>query len=593
MVKSKFKLGVRKQIRLSRKTAETFGHEAGKGIEKNFIRRLGQLTTVRRFVISWILLAVLLSGAVVAQIITLSDYYQQLQPRPGGVYNEGILGDYTNINPIYATGPVDMAASRLIFAGLLKYDENNKLATDLASNWSVNSIGTVYTVYLKSHLLWQDGKPLTAQDVAFTYRVIQNADAQSPLQTSWQGISITSPDSRTIIFTLPNPLSSFPYSLTTGIIPQHILSKTPMSEMRSTTFNTLNPIGSGPFRLNLVDVLGNTPQTKEEEVELLPNADYHSGQVKLSEFVIRAFHDPTALLNSFNKGELKGMAGLPDIPANLQEANTIDSINFPLTAQVMVFFKTSGGILGDINVRQALVKGSDTGSIISGLGYPALPVKEPLLLNQLGYNPSYNQFSFNRAAAEQQLTNDGWILGADGIRHKDGQPLQFTLSAADTIEYNYIAKTLQHQWKLLGVNLKLVILDDTDLQNTVNTHSYDSIIYGISIGVDPDVFVSWDSTQFDPRSPVRLNLSEYSSATADEALEQGRTRIDPTLRVVKYKPFLQVWQQNAPALALYQPRFLYVTRGKVFGLSQQTINTGADRYTNVQNWEIRQVKVTN
>jgi hypothetical protein len=86
-------------------------------------------------------------------------------------------------------------------------------------------------------------------------------------------------------------------------------------------------------------------------------------------------------------------------------------------------------------------------------------------------------------------------------------------------------------------------------------------------------------------------LSEYKSSQADEALEAGRTRFDPALRAIKYEPFLQAWQTDAPALGLYQPRFLYITREPVSGLTEQSINSAADRFDNVVNWEILTGKV--
>ena len=68
--------------------------------------------------------------------------------------------------------------------------------------------------------------------------------------------------------------------------------------------------------------------------------------------------------------------------------------------------------------------------------------------------------------------------------------------------------------------------------------------------------------------------------------------LDPALRAEKYKPFLQAWQADAPALGLYQPRFLYITRGAVYGLREHAINTDADRFANVQDWQIRQARKT-
>jgi len=118
-------------------------------------------------------------------------------------------------------------------------------------------------------------------------------------------------------------------------------------------------------------------------------------------------------------------------------------------------------------------------------------------------------------------------------------------------------------------------------------------VYGITIGADPDVFVYWDSSQNDIRSNNLLNLSEYDSDIADTALEGGRTRTGEQLRKVKYLPFLQAWRDDAPALGLYQPRYMYVTRGIVYGLENHQLNSVVDRYSNVENWMIRTAKTTN
>jgi len=593
MTSRKLNIRFRRQFRKSRRQVESLSLQAGEQIDRNFIRRLSRLADVRRFVIVWILLLVLLIGCVIAQTRGLSTIYQTLQPEPGGVYNEGILGDYTNADPIYATGPVDTAISRLVFSGLFTYNQNNQLVGDLASSWSVNSEGNVYTVHLRPGLTWQDGQPLTSNDVLFTYHVIQDPDAQSPLQSSFENITVAAPDPQTVIFTLPNPLTSFPYSLTNGIIPQHLLGNVAMTEMRSATFNTLDPVGSGPFVFSGVRVIGDTPQTREENVELTPFVNYWLGKPKLNEFVVSAFDDQSNLINSFNKGELTAIVGLSSVPSNLKRNSGVQIDNFPLTSAVMAFFKTTDGVLTDGNVRRALVDASDQIAIMGGLGYPTIAVREPLLEGQLGWDPAYSQASFNPVAADQLLTSDGWVTGPEGIRDKGGQPLAFTLTASDSPEYAYVAKSLQQEWRVVGVNVTLSLQDDTDLQNSLSTHSYDAILYGISIGVDPDVFVYWDSTQADPRSPNRLNLSEYSSAAADDGLEEGRTRINSALRVIKYREFLQAWQQDAPALGLYQPRFLYITNGQVFGLTEHTINSGTDRYDDVQNWEINDARVTN
>ena len=139
----------RRQIRHGRKQVENISVQAEEHIEKHFFKRLARLFDVRRFVVSWILLLAILCGIVGLQLNALTAFYQELQPVAGGSYSEGMVGDFTNANPIFATELVDSTVSRLVFAGILKYDNNNQLVGDLAESWKVSKDGKTYTIVLK------------------------------------------------------------------------------------------------------------------------------------------------------------------------------------------------------------------------------------------------------------------------------------------------------------------------------------------------------------------------------------------------------------------------------------------------------------
>jgi len=278
-------------------------------------------------------------------------------------------------------------------------------------------------------------------------------------------------------------------------------------------------------------------------------------------------------------------------PETLADDDSVQATNLPLTAANMVFFRSSEGVLSQTPVRQALVAGVNVKALTEGLAEPIIPVREPVLQGSAGYNPAYHQLQFNFSEATARLDQEGWVKGANGIRSKEGKPLTFKLYAQDTPENGNVTARLQSQWRKLGVDVKVFLQSDVDLRDTVASHGYDALLYGISLGVDPDEYVYWHSSQFDVRS-ARLNFSEYKSAVADSALEDGRTRSDPTLRAIKYQPFLQAWQQDAPALGLYQPRFLYITRGQVYNFADHTLTADTDRFNNVQNWMIRRAPQT-
>jgi peptide/nickel transport system substrate-binding protein len=587
-----FKLRFRRRLRLRKLQVEEFGQQAEKQLERNFFRRLERLANVRRFVAAWLLLMVLLSGSLIVQTRGLGAYYKTTVPLPGGTYTEGVLGAFTTASPLYATGAVDTTVSRLLFAGLFTYDTSNNLKGDLAESISLDGRGTTYTVKLKPNLKWHDGQPLTAADVAFTYQVIQNPDAQSPYLSSWEGIAVQALDARTVTFTLPSQLSAFPYSLTGGIVPKHILGDKSMQSLRTLPFNTSEPVGAGPFSFGALEVTAGAANDREEQVGLKPFEGYNGGKPLLDRFVVHAFREEQAMLDGFKKHELTAIVGLTKQPENIA-TDSVHVYNVPMTAAVMAFFRIGSEVLSNKDVRAALVRATDTQAIMKELNYPTRPVREPLLIGQVGYNPAFAQFVYDPAAAASSLDAQGWKVGPNGIRQKDGRPLSLTLFAQDNGEYANVARQLQKQWRAVGVDLQVVLQDTTEFQSSLSTsgRSYDVLLHGISIGKDPDVFVYWNSKNADVRSKNRLNFSEYRSDTADAALQAGRTRADASLRAVKYQPFLQAWRDDAPAVGLYQPRFLYVTQGPVYGLDEHPINLYIDRFSNVQNWMIREDQV--
>lgn len=590
MVSRTTKLRWRRRMRQRKRQVEGLGVQAEVSAEQHFFKRLTKLFGVRRFVMSWLLLLGLLIVGVVFQLRALDDYYLVLKPAPGGIYAEAMVGAFTNANPLYATSSADSAAARLVFAGLMKYDSENNLTYDLAERMEVDETAKIYTFTLRPNLKWHDGQPLTSEDVVFTYRTIQNPVAKSPLRINWQGVSIKSQGAHTVVFTLPNTLSAFPHSLTNGIVPMHLLESVEPAQLRSILFNTVDPVGSGPFRWDAIEIKGARPENREEQIRLTPFEDYHGGAPKLRSFVLRIFRDEKELIKRFEDHEINAIAGLENLPEELDSSTDLHEYNIPLTSQVMVFFKTTEEPFNDKKVRQALVRSINKPAVVDELGFPVIVSHSPFLPGHVGYARDLHQLPFDIEASNKLLDEAGWKTGEDGIRQKGARRLSFRLYTKSSSEYTHVSQQLQEQWAAVGAEVDVILQNSSDLQTTVAQHSYEALLYGISLGADPDVFAYWHSNQATPRSGSWLNLSEYKSGVADSALEGGRTRDDPEIRKIKYRPFLEAWREDSPALALYQPRFLYISRGKVHNFEPKILNQAADRYNNVENWMVREAK---
>lgn len=171
----------------------------------------------------------LLALAGLALVLMLLSYQVQSAalcsvtvPATGGTFVEGIVGHPSSLNPLLSDPyPVDRELTNLIFDGLVSYDETGQVIPALAENWSVSEDGLTITFELREGLKWHDGQPVSAEDVAFTYGLIQNEDYPGPvaLKEFWQSVVIDVQDERTIKFTLPQPYSPFFEAVTRGFCP--------------------------------------------------------------------------------------------------------------------------------------------------------------------------------------------------------------------------------------------------------------------------------------------------------------------------------------------------------------------------------------
>ncbi len=582
MISRYTRLRVRRSVRRQQRSIESASFEAGQHFDRHVLGRWANLQHVRRFVVGWLVLVSLLATGVYLQARELRVYYQADVPIAGGTFREGIVGEITNMNPIFATSAADRAAAKLMFSTLLEYDSNNNLVSDLAKSWSVSDDGTIYTVILEEDVKWHDGERFDADDVVFTYETIQHPDTRSYLNASWQDITVQAKDDTTVTFSLPNPYTPFPHSLTTGgILPEHILGDLDPAQLRGNSFNVTNPIGTGPFAFEEIA----TSQNPLSVLRLDSFEEYFRGTPRLDTFIVQAYSEREQMVEAFLDGTLAAAAGLQTSDRGLLlEDNDAVWYDLPLNNAVYAFFKTSEEILSDAEVRKAITKATDQSQIIELLDSRFAEANGPLLPNHIGYDPELLQAVYDKASAEARLEKAGWIKEDDGIRYKDGEPLAFQMVTQSSDDYAEVAQNLKQQWREVGIDLDVLVVDENAIQQShIASHNYQSLLIGVTIGNDPDVFVYWHSSQSGVNG---FNLSEYENETADTALEAGRTRSDEAIRAAKYKTFLEEWRADAPAIALYQPGYSYVQRNSVSNFDMQRITSPDDRFSDVHLWRV-------
>jgi peptide/nickel transport system substrate-binding protein len=251
-----------------------------------------------------------------------------------------------------------------------------------------------------------------------------------------------------------------------------------------------------------------------------------------------------------------------------------------------LFFNTSLAPFDNVDFRQALVAGTNVNAILSELDNPVQKISGPLLKSHIGYDQALTQQAYNLEKARTTLDALGWVATeGTSVRSKDGKQLEVTITTLQGSDFASVASSVQRIWMDdLGIKVNIITKPPADLQPIVLQHSYDVLLYGISLGTDPDVYAYWHSSQ---AVLDRFNLSLYKSSQADSSLEAGRTRPDIALRAVKYRPFLESWQKDAPAIALYQPLFFYVSLSKIYSFEPARMNGVVDRFYNVHDWQIQ------
>ncbi|MDP9482182.1 MAG: ABC transporter substrate-binding protein [Chloroflexota bacterium] len=168
-------------------------------------------------------------------------------PAPA-VYREGTIGRPSSINPLTARTQADRDLLALVFSGLVALGPDGTYRPDLASGWTVDPKGKTWTFTIRPDARWQDGEPVTSNDVVYTVDVLKSPGYAGPLGASWREVSVTAVDARTVTFELTTPIGGFLQAATIGLLPAHLLSETPIETLADDPFS-VQPVGAGPFVL--------------------------------------------------------------------------------------------------------------------------------------------------------------------------------------------------------------------------------------------------------------------------------------------------------------------------------------------------------
>lgn len=544
------------------------------------------LSTRERYLIAVFSISIL--GLLV--YLPIGAFYAQTQPAPdfGGSYTEGLLGEPKYINPLLVqTNDTDRDLSSIIYSGLLKYDPNGHLTLDLAESYEVSSDGLEYTFVLKKNIQWHDGAPLSADDVIFTIRILQNSDYGSIHRINWQGIEAEKIDDHTIKLKLKNRYAQFLNNATLGILPKHLWENIRPSSFPLSDLN-LHPVGSGPYRFKrlLKDEAGLIQNYELEAFEY-----FYDGRPFIKKLAFKFYASEEELVTAYNRNHIEGIGYLSvNKIEDIKFSNRLAVQNIKLPRYFAAFFNPNQSkILGDKNIRLALNYGTDRQTLIDQvLSGHGLIVNSPIL-KELTAPHTPQKYNFDSAFAKQILENSGWKdANSDGLREKEQDTLTLKIKTSNWPELSQTTEILKKQWTELGFKIELEIEPLTDIQQSIKDRNYEVLVFGEVLNLDPDPYSFWHSSQ---KKDPGLNLALYDSKIADKILEESKQVLNPIERNQKYEDFEKILLEDVAAVFLYSPYYTYFPSKKIYGNTLEILPIPSARFDNLNQWYIETKRV--
>ncbi len=364
-----------------------------------------------------------------------------------------------SLNPLFMTGPSTAEIGPLVYSGLLTVDDRGRLQPDLAvavptqRNGGISRDGLTISYSLRAGLKWQDGAPLTAADVVFTYGAIVNPANNVPSRFGYDVVrSVRAVDARTVEVRLRHPYAPI-LSLFMApdqnfeVLPRHLLAR--YRDLNTVAYNQL-PIGSGPFRV--------AAWLHGDRVRLVRNDGYFGGKPGIAEIDLRFIPDSAAILDQLRTHEVD--AAIFADPTYLAQYQRLGRSRVERVKQSGfgdLLFDTQSSKVDDPRVRRAIITAIDIPRLVRNATKGAEnAVEAGRGLFGWAYDPAIGSPQYDSSAAAGMLDDAGWRRGPDGIRHKRGEALSLDFAfPSGTATTAAIGVDLQQELRGAGIALNV------------------------------------------------------------------------------------------------------------------------------------------
>ncbi len=504
----------------------------------------------------------------------------------------GLAGEPDSLNPLLsALSDVD-SLSHLYMSYLVDSDEHGRLIPEIADriptqpNGGISPDGKTIVYHLRHGVRWQDGKPLSARDVVFSFRAVMNPANNVPQRIGYaEVVAIAATGEDTVVVRLRRPFAPFlayffgPQGVA-ALMPEHLLARYP--NLNNVAYNQ-TPVGSGPYRV--------VQWRHGDAVTFEANPMYWRGKPRIARMIFRIVPDPNTRLEQLQTGEVDAYFDVdPQLLPQLREISGIRIALTPVNDLHVLRFNVSDPLLKDVRVRRAIAMTIDREQLIAGATHGSgVIVEGDQPRNGWAFDSHLAPVRHDAAGAARLLESAGWTLRPDGVRAKQGRTLELTLviSPQSTNGSPLVASVIQQNLRHAGIAVTIrpvpaAMFWAPASAGGVLASGHYQLAYDAWWVLGPDPDDTWNFA-CDQMPPNGENFYFWCNQRANAAMYDALATYEPARRTADYAIVQQAILADLPELTLWQVRMPDAYRLRLHGVSPSPFGS---LFWNAWSWEL-------
>ena len=490
-------------------------------------------------------------------------------------------GDWDTFMPMNTTNAGADNVIELMFDRLMVINTDGTFAPRLADSWETNEAQDKITYHLNENAKWQDGEPVTAEDVVYSAQVASSSEFnylrrirmqyfagtdETGCETGTDSVEVKALDDHTVEFTLKTPMDpAIIYALVNRdffIMPKHLLSNISDADLVNDAF-WQNPVGSGPCIFDSME--------SGVSIEFKANKDYYLGAPDFDRLVFKKVQSSN-LLSGLMSGDIDVLSGNSQIPlADWEAAKNTQGIvtkSVPTFAYQYMAMNTSRDYLTE-DVRHAISLAINRQVIVDQLlqGEARIAIG-PLAEDHPYFDEKLLPIEYDPEKAKSMLEAAGW---------DSNRELEVQVSTGNEVREKS-AILIQQDLQKIGIKTKIQTLDFPTLLTNARNGDYDLCFIGSSGSVDPSESVP------NVTAGYMNNFAQLSDPTLGEIGESGAKEITFEARKKIYDQYQEELFKQMPMAFLYHTNDLFAYNEKLENVREGAIDYNINK--NVWEWKV-------